>query len=893
MKRIVLVSLVALTACDPVVLEKYPRPFACDHNGGDGGVQCAKNWECGFDDRCFPKDLVEDGGFKISEWECETDKHCPDDWQCGVEVNDERHCQQLGVGAPSPCLLTDGGLDAGGCQGGWRCGADDKCFNPAISDGGTTRECTVNEQCPLNFSCGELVKDRGQHCIDDRADGGAPSDCNTDDGCRGNRRCDTVNHVCVQVTDVIATGGTGTIGATELSPRHHEQSPVFFAMTRTVRLENLDDLGSTVPREGVLMASVLNDGGLRVTAQFRDEIRVSGQQVKSLLEKTYPLPGGLFDVTDLAVSSDSAAVRFRDGGVSLLSLGDGGWFTLTGRIDNIRQRESFAPNQSTGLIFTSGNQVLLGPPGLPFDAGVISFDGGVNEVVAAREGLYVLTTAGTFFVGDGGAIVPLAPSPMSGPMALASRSKGAVAAYIGGPGPQARLSIFAEQPRAGGGTAVFNLTNSPMVQFWDATPVFQACPDGGVSRQLSIDLDQASNQALYSHCVDSQGGTFPITINNQGNGQLAFRAVVEDQIPFQQGLVNQYASPFVRAHAGSNGRGWHAIDTTERGLLGSLPLRPVQLDRQPETMISFRDDSTGTIRVYAQSNGHVFTNDLLGGFISQLAPSPIAPLSIITSRNWIVGNGGLLDAQGGEPRLIGTLPAGEQFSAPATGVTVKFPTLEGGLRDVVLVASADSLWLADVTDALAGEFAQPAVFARVLVPVPGVPLRSMMLSPSDGGSIAGYLTTNTTNVSFSTTDLIRWSVGPVATPSQLNALPLEVWGEADGGAGRTGFSDGRIWSLPIMVPLTQKLLASDGGTQLVSDYGRKCGDVFAVSSQGLFRAQASGVDGGLPSWSRVTPPVALDSTESLKLFETKDPSGDRLFVGTRTGQVLELTGSCP
>ena len=70
MKRIVLVSFVALTACDPVVLEKYPRPFACDHNGGDGGVQCAKNWECGFDDRCFPKDLVEDGGFKISDWDC-------------------------------------------------------------------------------------------------------------------------------------------------------------------------------------------------------------------------------------------------------------------------------------------------------------------------------------------------------------------------------------------------------------------------------------------------------------------------------------------------------------------------------------------------------------------------------------------------------------------------------------------------------------------------------------------------------------------------------------------------------------------------------------------------------------------------------------------------------
>jgi hypothetical protein len=210
---------------------------------------------------------------------------------------------------------------------------------------------------------------------------------------------------------------------------------------------------------------------------------------------------------------------------------------------------------------------------------------------------------------------------------------------------------------------------------------------------------------------------------------------------------------------------------------------------------------------------------------------------------------------------------------------------------VVLVASGDSLWLADVTDALAGVFAQPAVFSRVLVPVPGVPLRSLSLSPPDGGSIAGYLTTNTNNLSFSTTDLIRWSVDPVSTPAQLNALPLEVWGEADGGQGRTGFSDGRIWSLPIMVPLTQKLFTSDGGTQQVSDYGRKCGDVFAVSTQGVFRARKSS-DGGLPGWEALSLPIAIDQTESLKLYETRDTT-DRLFVGTRTGQVLELTGTCP
>lgn len=92
-----------------------------------------------------------------------------------------------------------------------------------------------------------------------------------------------------------------------------------------------------------------------------------------------------------------------------------------------------------------------------------------------------------------------------------------------------------------------------------------------------------------------------------------------------------------------------------------------------------------------------------------------------------------------------------------------------------------------------------------------------------------------------------------------------------------------------MVPLTQRLFGRDGGPLPVSDFGRKCGDLFAASSEGLFRAER--VDGGLPNWRPVSLAVPLESTESLKLFETIDDV-DRLFVTTRTGQVVEVTGSC-
>ena len=174
--------------------------------------------------------------------------------------------------------------------------------------------------------------------------------------------------------------------------------------------------------------------------------------------------------------------------------------------------------------------------------------------------------------------------------------------------------------------------------------------------------------------------------------------------------------------------------------------------------------------------------------------------------------------------------------------------------------------------------------------MPGVALRSLTLVPPRTGLIEGFLTTSTTNFRIDSRDLVRWSLTAVATPPQLLSLPLEVWAEPDAGQGRTGFGDGRVWSLPIMVPLTAPLISRDGGALTASDFGRKCGDVFTVTTEGLFRAEAV-TDGGLPGWVKVSLPVSLDSTESLRLYETRDLT-DRLFIGTTTGQIVEVTSTC-
>lgn len=862
--------MVLATGCGltEIKLENFPRPFACDRNGGDGGVQCAEGWVCGYDDRCFEKNLVLDGGQHVELWQCSTDGHCPTGWKCGQEVDSLRNCQQLGVGAPSPCVNDDGG-----CEGGWRCAASERCFDPSDRDGGTTRDCTRDGECPNGFRCGQKVG-LLQLCIE--LDAGADSLCFDDLGCEGSWRCNLVKQRCVSVPDQLTTGQTSGLGAQELNPRVYEGAPLWFAMSRASDLPPA--FGAFGSREGVWSAAVFPDGGLRVQAQFRDEqANPDGGPLLMLHERRFGLRGSVSEVTDLVLSIDGPVVRYRDAGTDRLLLADAGWVSL-GASTFLRQRDALeGPTRPTALVLVNDKEVRI--DGAP----TTTFPSSVREVVVVGDVSMALTATGlAVSLPDGGAQA-LTDAGLPG---LSSRR--AVAGFRQEPGNPALLTIYAELDRPGG-TGLVQLLQLPAG--WASTPPFAGCPDGGSPLQLSFDQEQDSSPSLFTRCLDERGGSYPVQVEaSPFMPRVSYRAVVENQVPFQWGVVSQRGAPFVRAHAGSNGRSWHATDPGGFGQLARVPLRPVVLDRQPDTIFSFADPATQRSQVLAEAGGFIFIADPAGGFISQLGANPIFPLNALAGHpNWLVANAGLLEVSPGSVRLLATLPAADTFSVPAVGVAVNVQ-VGSSARELVLVASGDSLWLADVTDAKTGPFAQPAAFERVLVPQPGVRLRSMMLDPSSDGGLAGYLTTSSANLQFATSDVVRWSQAAVATPADVRALPLEVWLESNG-QGRTGFSDGVIWSLPIMVPLTRPL-ATDGGALAASDYGRKCGDLFTVTREGLFRAERVGTDGGLPGWVKVNLPVTLDSNESLRLFETHDTI-DHLFVGTQTGQVVEVTATCP
>lgn len=237
-RRVLLISLGAVLAsgCGEISLEgDAARPWACiptpaDAGGFDAGKQCSGGWSCGFDQKCFQRDA----GQAAAAWRCVADDQCPSDWRCGALVNDERFCQRLDAGAPSPCNVFDD------CQGGWRCGFEQLCFDPAPRDGGSQRQCDDDRQCPIDFRCGEEVGGTSRCLL---LDAGTPAPCNTDRGCEGGFRCDTRAHTCVQLTDTVTPGALTNVRAVLLSPLSNAPAPSHFAATGAVAVNAFNQPG--------------------------------------------------------------------------------------------------------------------------------------------------------------------------------------------------------------------------------------------------------------------------------------------------------------------------------------------------------------------------------------------------------------------------------------------------------------------------------------------------------------------------------------------------------------------------------------------------------------------------------------------------------------------------
>lgn len=868
-RALLLGVLVAAAGCEPISLEgDAARPFACIPTSADGGVdagkQCSDGWSCGFDQKCFNRDA----GHAAQAWRCVVNDQCPSDWRCGAEVNEQRFCQRLDAGAPSPCNVP------ADCQGGWRCGFEHVCFDPAVPDGGSARRCLDDAalQCPLAFRCGEQVGDTALCLL---LDAGTNAPCNTDQGCEGGFRCDTRAHVCIRLDDVAVPGALANLRALLISPLSNAPAPLHFAASGVAPSE----LFMGAPPAAVFAS--LDDAGV---------VRVIGQALNGdLAREQFRLSRPASEVRRLGVTTRGAFAFFANGSREEFLFGqDAG--------------QSVGMNDTTTFVWedtTRQGRLLAGKvkadtvelEGLP----LFTFASPLLAATVWGDRLYAWTVDGGIAIKSldvgvddnfGGPGVVITPGT---PVSVVSGLAGTTAMP-----PQTTPGFFLVTPQG----------YQPWVNYqsnWLTTPALQApCAP---MLQVSFGEDGPFPAAVV-RCGAPDGGVLALkqSFEQRGGGMLVVKtaSVIDDLVPYRDTVTNQTAASAVRAHAGANGRVWLATPQSPARVLGERPLRALVLDRQPDAIFWVR--ARGESALFAASGASIFSatpRNMLSldlGFISEANPASVAPLQTFANRGrWIVVSSGILDVgtTNASPAVVALIPSTAQaLTAPVSAFVTALDTA-AGRREVVLLSSRDSIWAADVTGIYDDPFAQPAVLEPVLVPQPGVRLRSLTLTPTASG-VGGFATTSTATLRFESGDLVRWSLSTVDAPD-AGGLPVEVW--TDGDAGRVGTANGTIWSLPIMVALTDSV--RDGtGPLVASDFARLCGEQLVSTGRGVHRLVAN-PDGGRPTWAPLSAlNAALDGIDGVRFFETAGATPDggvrqQLYAATPSGQVVEVLGDGP
>jgi hypothetical protein len=183
---------------------------------------------------------------------------------------------------------------------------------------------------------------------------------------------------------------------------------------------------------------------------------------------------------------------------------------------------------------------------------------------------------------------------------------------------------------------------------------------------------------------------------------------------------------------------------------------------------------------------------------------------------------------------------------------------------VLLISANDALYSADVTEIYNRADARPSVLELRAVPAPRVPILSLAVVDSDGGTpwAHGYALSRSELFEWVAETPEHWRVAPVVVPP---GPALEVWSNGD--RARLGYADGTVISLPGLKHLAEPLAFP------VEDYLEYRRHPFAVTRDALWRLDAATDGGETGTWLKIS---ALDA--GLSAAGQTDLRGARLYV---------------
>lgn len=818
MKGAGLLVVVALTGCNLDALKERSVAYACDRDAGDENA-CAPGWRCGYGNVCFEVDA---GAPRV----CWGDADCAQGWRCGVKpVGDLRHCQDRDAGQAYPCQRNDD------CEQGWKC-------NPLAQQ-------------------------------------------------------------CTDVDEVVGAGGADQLEPLLISPRLDAGQPLMLATGQEVEGFHLPQNGGDTSLRPFAM---LYPGVLRLIVWGTKLPNPEGGRDQPPVWEGQ-LPIDETQVRELAVLGPWVLVRFADGAVHAwqadLGHQGGAWVPDAGHLQlpvTAASLRSVNTTGSTGVRASVNQQPTVVVTGAG-DAGIsglwryhLASDGGlesqqsdVGSPIVDISPMSSLAGDPVVLLGDGLSVSgATAPAVFTGFSRVISASSEAntpfPSALLGDALPDGGMPARWRVAAANGPNAVYGASQASCPVCPDERPPLAinptytkdnqglnaltrcaAVPDAGIPEaSFVVNFASANGTCTTSNVRFSQ--------LDDGHSTYAFGFTPSRDVP--------------RSHAGRDGRLWFVHDVDGGISTGSELPQPLLLDRAPSFLV--RIDAIIGHSVYALSAGTFFALAPDYGLAAEDSTMPIVgqvgghPQWIISTRQVYDFSNFPLNSE--NPRLLAGLPDGvPDLTAPATGAVVTLP--DG--RTILSVTARDTIYVADVTQALSSNFTSSAELTPRLVPNPGLTLRSITLRPGpDGVSLEGYAITDSSTYALSAPTLDRWSSRAVDV---YGGLPLRVWNEPsaqDGGLQwRIGTNDGLVRTLPTSVALSQQL---DAGT---TDYARLCGTVLASGPAGLYRLNP-GPSGTLPAWVRVAVPDFPDTEwPGARLVE----SNASVFVTSTTGRVVELS----
>lgn len=936
MKRLALVSVLALIGCRSSIDLSGGRAYACSRDGGVTG--CTQGWLCGDDLRCFDPDAGLARACETAQtgcgggWKCGFDKvcfdpsavdgpvrgcsdpliHCPTGWHCGFDntcfdparfdgprracADPLLHCPQgWRCGIDRLCFdpaatIADGGArqctdPALHCSTGERCGLDGLCFAPTRSpDAGAGPDCVRDDQCPTAWRCGIEDVDRRRRC--QPVGIGGPWACNADSHCEG-WRCNPVELRCTAPPAPPLPTALSGFALRPMSPLLDAGVPSTFSVSGA--------FGNNGTGRSFVSA---DSSGVRLVTRLTDPMPLpDGGSVQILIRTT---TWSADQIEDVVAAPQQAWVLFKDGGLGVLSTADGGTglFTIPGFAsarDRMLRRFNGRPvalwrNADAGTV----TQLILDEPPAPLvwsdqlcAAGFSGPTGRLIDVAQHNRQLIELFEHGycvqtgappttTFFREfDAGVATRLLVDPQGG--ADVTGHLAFELAFDGG--ARRYLSTV--------------IRNDPMVGI---TPTQSSgpcavCP-GNLDPEFVMNHEgtrDGTGPALLARCPAATlmdagvaTGTWIISPRSGGTCQWSFDRVFDTDgtTPFQDPFVSHASQANLPAVATSQGRAWYwqtpndPLDPSPGSFVPWLLDRPVD--------VGARVFVGGQERLFIISRSTLYAFDeQLGFFAQNQFPADFSPIASVTGqRAWVVSATQIYD---GRPQVVQTdippavaiPPSGRRFGTPASG------TLQG---ELLVIAAADTLYVGNVKQNLISSLNPPTELRVAAVPAPGLPIRSVAAQEAGDGGVTSLWTVTDTGVFLSTSDdLRRWtSVRVPLGPFEGSAVA--TWATAQSAFALT--NSGLVLSLPTAVPVS----VATGGA--VIDTARVCRTTVALVQQpggvALSTLQGS-ADGGLATWSSVQ---ALDVTSTARLLST----GDELYISTTTGRVTGakpvLTGPC-